>query len=332
MTRCRAKDNLPNSLLEEYYARRSSAGLIITEGTAPSASGLGYARMPGLFNESQEQAWKKVVDRVHEKGGKIFLQLMHTGRIASRHNLPPHAKIWAPSSITAPGNIYTDGFGLVPHDEPSELSKKDIQGIISEYAASAEAAIRAGFDGVEIHAASGYLPNQFLSDNVNQRSDEYGGTIQNKIRFILELVEAVSEAAGKFRTGIKLSPGMVYNDIIIDDNISIYKKLIQELNAFPLAYLHLMRVKGTEGEVIIADAKNLFHGNLMVGGGFDLNEAQDFLKQGLADLIAVGTPFIANPDLLFRWKNHYPLNHADRSKFYSEGPEGYIDYPNVNHT
>lgn len=327
MTRCRAENNLPNAWMAEYYAQRSGAGLIISEGTSPSPGGLGYARMPGLFNDEQEEKWAEVCKAVHLNQGLIFLQIMHTGRIASSRNLPPDAKILAPSSVTAPGTIYADTFGLIPHDVPEAMSLNDINSVIRDYAHCAKRAIRAGFDGVEIHSASGYLPNQFLSDNVNLRTDQYGGSAENKIRFVIELLQAVLAETGEFKTGIKISPGMTYNDIIIRDNIDIYHKLISRLNEFPLAYLHVMRVKETDGAGVFSSCRKLYKGNLMVGGGFDDAEAAYFLNHSMAELIAVGTSFIANPDLDQRWAKQYPLAQVNRKTFYTPGPQGYTDYP-----
>ncbi|MEY4111098.1 MAG: hypothetical protein RLZZ46_1453 [Bacteroidota bacterium] len=332
MTRCRAVGNLPNSWITEYYSQRSGSGLIITEGTAPAAEGLGYARMPGLFNDEQQHAWAQVCESVHYHKGKIFLQIMHNGRIAAKSNLPPGERIIAPSAIKAPGTIFTDHQGLVEHDIPEEMSLTDIKQVISSYADCARRAIHAGFDGVEIHAASGYLPNQFLSDNVNQRSDSYGGSIENRLRFVLEILHAVTSVTGPFRTGIKISPGMIYNDIIIHDNISVYKNLILQLNHFPLAYLHVMRVKENGGEEIYTSCRKWYQGTLMLGGGFDYKGAQLALEEAAADLIAIGTAFIANPDLDIRWKNHYPLAQADRKRYYTPGPQGFIDYPNYSTT
>lgn len=328
MTRCRAENNLPNAWIAEYYAQRSGAGLIISEGTAPSPNGLGYARMPGLFNDEQEEKWADVCKAVHQKNGKIFLQIMHTGRIATSLNLPRGASIIAPSAVTAPGTVFSDSAGMVQHDQPQEMSLNEISRTIADYASCAQRAMRAGFDGVEIHAASGYLPNQFLSDNVNLRNDAYGGITDHKIRFVLEIVKAVVAVTGPNKTGIKISPGMMYNDIIIHDNISIYKNLISKLNDFPLAYLHVMRVKDGEGAIVFSSCRNWYKGMLMVGGGFDQSEAEDFLLSDKADLIAVGTPFIANPDLDQRWRTQQPLSQANRKTFYTPGPTGYIDYTN----
>jgi 2,4-dienoyl-CoA reductase-like NADH-dependent reductase (Old Yellow Enzyme family) len=332
MTRCRAENNIPNALIAVYYEQRSGCGLIISEGTAPSADGLGYARMPGLFNDQQQLEWSRVCSAVHKRGGRIFLQIMHTGRIATFKNLQPGSRILAPSAVVAPGSVFSDSHGLVSHDAPEEMTTADIRRVIADYASCAERAINAGFDGVEIHAASGYLPNQFLSDNANLRTDQYGGNPENKIRFISEILEAVIAVTGPFRTGIKISPGMLYNDIIIQDNISVYRKLISRLQDFSLAYLHVMRTKENDGGGVISSCRKWYKGTLMMGGGFDRDEAEDCLKNSMADLIAVGTAFIANPDLAFRWKHALSLAAADRKKFYTAGPEGYIDYPNYSST
>lgn len=212
MTRSRAVDaNTPNVLMAEYYAQRATAGLIITEGTSPSPNGLGYARIPGLFNEAHVAGWKLVTDAVHAKGGKIFVQLMHTGRVSHAANLPAGAEVIGPTATACPGEMYTDAQGMQPHSAPRAMTAEDIAVAVAEYAKSAQLAIAAGFDGVELHAANGYLMEQFLNANVNQRVDGYGGSIQGRNRFVLEVVRATVQAIGAHRVGIRLSPYGVLN-------------------------------------------------------------------------------------------------------------------------
>ncbi|MEM1414506.1 MAG: alkene reductase, partial [Myxococcota bacterium] len=241
MTRSRALGNVPNALMAEYYAQRASGGLLITEGTAPSPNGLGYPRIPGLFSDEQVEGWKLVTDAVHEKGGRIFAQLMHVGRVGHPHNLPEGAELVAPSAITCPGDMYTDAEGPQPHPEPRAMTKDDVQAAIGEFVSASENAIRAGFDGVELHGANGYLIDQFLNAGTNQRDDEYGGSDENRARFALEVARAVSAAIGAQRVGIRLSPRGVFNDMSVwDTHDEAFELYARELGKLNLAYLHLV--------------------------------------------------------------------------------------------
>ncbi len=328
MTRSRADaKGVVSPLTAEYYGARADAGLIITEGTAPSAAGLGYARTPGIYDNAQIDAWRAVTAAVHARGGKIFLQIMHVGRIAhSANRTIPDAPV-APSAIRAAGQMWTDAQGMQPNDEPRALETAEIPAVIAEYAQATRNALAAGFDGVELHAASGYLPNQFLAPGSNQRTDAYGGSIENRIRFVVETLAAMIAAAGSSgKVGIKISPGMNFNDIQDPDPIPASIALAQAIAPLHPAYLHVMRT-GIGAETKLREA---FAGTLLVGGGFGKAEANATLAGGSADAVVFGTPYIANPDLVTRLERDAPLAEADKSAFYTPGPKGYTDYPTLD--
>ncbi len=332
MTRSRAIGNIPNELMAQYYAQRASAGLIITEGTSPSPNGLGYARIPGIFSPAQVAGWKGVTEAVHVKGGKIFLQLMHCGRIGHPLNLPVGGRILGPSAVVAAGEMYTDAEGMKPHPVPEAMTEADIKSTIEEFAKAAKNAVAAGFDGVELHGANGYLLEQFLRPNSNQRTDRYGGAIENRGRFVLEVAEAVIQAIGKEKIGIRLSPFGVFNDMPLYDAMEAdYAWLAQQLNARGLAYVHLVD-HSAAGAPPVPDSmkatfRSVFKGALILSGGYDAARAESDLAGGRCDLIAVGVPFLANPDLIARWKHGDALNAPDMTTFYTPGPKGYTDYP-----
>ncbi len=241
MTRSRAIGNVPNALMEKFYADRAAAGLLITEGVAPSPDGLGYARIPGLFNDEQEQGWKRVTDGVHRAGGRIFVQFMHTGRVGHPANLPAGARIVAPSAIAAPGQMWTDGEGMQPHPVPVEMTEADIAKAIGEFAAAAKRAIAAGFDGIELHGANGYLIDQFLNTASNQRTDRWGGSVENRIRFAVEVAKAAVAAIGAERVGMRISPYGVFNGMAPDAEMdALYLRLVDEMNALGIAYIHVV--------------------------------------------------------------------------------------------
>lgn len=325
MTRSRADAKGVLSLLTaEYYGLRADAGLIITEGTGTSAMGMGYARTPGIYNEEQVAAWRQITDEVHAKGGKIFLQLMHVGRIAHSANRNITEAPVAPSAIQAEGMMWTDSQGMQPNDVPRALELDEIPAVIAEFGEATQRAIGAGFDGVELHAASGYLPNQFLSPGANQRTDIYGGSIENRNRFVIETLQAMIAAAGSAgKVGIKVSPGMKFNGIDDQNCIPAYEALATAISPFGLAYLHVMRA-GIGAEAVLRKA---FSGKLLLGGGFLKEEAEKAIGKGAADAIVFGTPLVANPDLVKRFEVGAPLQQADRATFYSPGPHGYTDYP-----
>jgi N-ethylmaleimide reductase len=333
MTRSRAADaNTPNALMAEYYAQRASAGLIITEGTSPSPNGLGYARIPGLFNEAHVRGWKPVVDAVHAQGGKIFVQLMHTGRVSHGANLPAGAEVLGPMPEACPGEMYTDAQGMQAHSAPRAMSAADIDHAVAEYAASARLAIEAGFDGVELHAANGYLIEQFLNANVNRRTDGYGGGIEGRNRFAVEVARATAAAIGAHRVGIRLSPYGVFNSTgpfaEVDEQ---YLDLTRQLSALGLVYMHVLDHSAMGAPVVPAELKSrlraTFQGLFILAGGFDRASAERALQAGQADLIAFARPFIANPDLVARMRADAALNAADAATFYTPGPKGYTDYP-----
>jgi N-ethylmaleimide reductase len=333
MTRSRAvQSNTPNALMAEYYGQRASAGLIITEGASPSPNGLGYARIPGLFNADQVSGWKLVTDAVHAKGGKIVLQLMHAGRVAHAANLPAGAEVVGPMPVACPGEMYTDAQGMQPHSRPRAMTEKDIAAAVEEYAQSARLAIEAGFDGVELHAANGYLIEQFLNPNVNQRSDAYGDGIHGRNRFALEIARAVSSAIGAERVGIRLSPYGVFNGTGAFPEVDAqYLALVGELSKLELLYVHLLDHSAMGAPPVPAALKALlrqtFQGPFILAGGFDRASAESALAASQADLIAFGRPFLANPDLLERMRSNAALNAPDMSTFYTPGAKGYTDYP-----
>jgi N-ethylmaleimide reductase len=335
MTRSRAVEaNTPNALMAQYYSQRGGAGLIITEGTSPSPNGLGYARIPGLFNDAQVRGWKLVTDAVHAKGGTIYVQLMHTGRVTHVANLPAGAEVVGPMAVACPGEMYTDAKGLQPHSTPRAMAEKDIAYAVAEYAEAAHHAIKAGFDGIELHAANGYLIEQFLSANVNRRGDGYGGSAANRNRFALEVARASAAAIGADRVGIRLSPCGAFNSTGgYPEQEAQYLALVQELSALKLSYLHVLDHSAMGAPAVPAGVKATlraaFKGVFILAGGFDAASAEAALKDGRADLIAFGRPFLANPDLVERMKKGAALNAPDMATFYTPGPKGYTDYPTL---
>jgi len=332
MTRSRAPGNIPNALMVEYYAQRSTAGLIITEGTSSSPNGLGYPRIPGIFSAVQIEGWGSITEAVHEKGGKIFLQLMHCGRISHTLNMPAGARVIAPSAVAAAGEMYTDADGLKPLPVPEAMSGDDIKAAIAEYAEAAKNAVAAGFDGVELHAANGYLLEQFLRPNSNLRTDSYGGSLENRARFVLEVVDAVIGAISWERVGIRLSPFGVFNDMPLYDQMEEeYAWLAKQLNDAAPVYLHLVDHSSMGAplvpESMKATFRRTFRGTLILSGGYDAQRAESDLAEGKCDLIAVGKAFIANPDLVERWNRGATLNAPDMGTFYTPGAKGYTDYP-----
>ena len=332
MTRCRATDNIPNALMAEYYAQRSAAGLIVTEGTTPSPNGLGYPRIPGIFSQAQIDGWKLVTDAVHAKGARIFVQFMHCGRIGHPLNLPAGAHLLAPSAVAADGEMYTDVEGNQPLPEPQEMTTADIKATLAEFVQAAGNAMAAGFDGVELHGANDYLLEQFIRPNSNQRSDDYGGPIENRARFALEVTAATIAAIGREKVGIRLSPFGVFNDMpIYDEMMPDYTYLAEQLDAAGPAYIHLVD-HSPMGAPPVPDAiketfRKRYKGTLILSGGYDAARAESDITAGKCDLVAVGRPFLANPDLLERWKTDAAVNDPDMSTSYTPGPKGYTDYP-----
>lgn len=332
MTRSRAIDNIPNQLMAEYYAQRAGAGLIITEGTSPSANGLGYPRIPGMYNQHHVDGWKLVTNAVHKKGGKIFLQLMHCGRVAHHLNLPSGAKVLAPSAIIAEGQMYTDQEGMKENDLPQEMAINDVHEAIEDYVNASVLAIEAGFDGVEIHGANGYLIEQFLNPNSNYRKDEFGGSIHNRSKFLLDIVEQTIEAIGADKVGLRLSPNGAFNDMSAYPEMEeTYHYLATELNELKPVYIHLLDHSAMGStplpENVREDIRQNFEGTLILCGNFDDKKAGEAIENKEADLIAFGKPYLANPDLLERYKADASLNQPDMTTFYTPGEKGYTDYP-----
>lgn len=334
MTRSRALGNLPNALMATYYAQRASAGLIITEGVSPSPNGLGYARIPGLFNEAQAQAWKAVTDAVHARGGRIVVQLMHTGRVAHVANLPAGAEVLGPVEGVCPGEMWTDSQQMQPHSSARAMTVQDIQRSIDEYAQACRLAVQAGFDGVELHAANGYLIEQFLNANVNQRTDDWGGSIEGRNRFAREVARACAAAIGADRVGIRLSPHGAFNATgTFPDVDAQFEALVAELSSLGLLYVHLLD-HSAMGAPAVPDKlkrrlRQAFDGPYILAGGFDASTAEAALQAGQADLIAFGRPFLANPDLVQRLQTGAALNAPDMTTLYTADAKGYTDYPTL---
>ncbi|NBA93733.1 alkene reductase [Pseudomonas sp. R5(2019)] len=327
MTRSRADEQaLPTAEMVEYYAQRASAGLIIAEGTAPSMHGLGYCRTPGIYSPEQISAWRRVTDAVHSGGGRIVLQLMHCGRVACAENKPAGARTVAPSAIAAQTELFTDSAGLVPTLTPDALTADEIGAVIEDYRQAALNARAAGFDGVELHATSGYLPMQFMAENSNQRTDAYGGSLENRVRFPLEVLKAMSEAIGAGRVGLRVCPGNPYNDVRDSDPLATLQALLAGINGMGLAYLHVMRAQVPDLDAF-AIARAGFSGALLINDGFDFASAHQALTDGAAQAVSFARHFIANPDLVERFRHGLPLARFDRKTLYSAGAAGYCDYP-----
>jgi len=334
LTRSRAIGNIPNDLMVKYYAQHASAGLIITEGTSPSPNGLGYARIPGIYSAEQVAGWQCVTKAVHPLGAKIFVQLMHCGRVAHPLNLPAGARLLGPSAVAAGGEMYTDAKGMQPNATPVAMTEADIKSTIDEYARAAKNAVTAGFDGVELHGANGYLLEQFFRPTSNHRTDRYGGSIENRARFVLEVTRAVVGAIGNDRVGIRLSPFGAFNDMpAYPATEADYTYLAGELNAIGLVYIHLVDHSSMGAppvpESMKATFRRVFKRTLILSGGYDAVRAESDLAADKCDLVAFGRPFLANPDLVARWKAGAALNAPDMSTFYTPGPKGYTDYPTL---
>ena len=330
MTRCRAIGNLASALMQTYYQLRAGAGLIISEGISPSPNGLGYARIPGLFNEAQVQSWKRVTDAVHQVGGRIFAQLMHTGRVSHPLNMPAGARIIAPSAIAAPGEMWTDASGQQPHPLPEAMSEEDIALAIGAYAKAARLAMMAGFDGIELHAANGYLIDQFLNTASNLRNDRWGGSVDNRIRFAVEVMRACATVIGAERVGMRISPYGVFNGQVADAAMdAMYLRLVEDANALGLLYLHVVDHSSMGAPAVSpalkAKMRAAFEGKYILSGGYDAARANADLEADRGDLVAFGRPFIANPDLVDKLRDGRELAAADFNTFYTPGPQGYTE-------
>jgi len=333
MTRNRAENpgRVPVEIMATYYSQRASAGLIISEGSQVSPLGVGYLNTPGIHSREQVAGWKKVTKAVHDKGGVIFLQLWHVGRV-SHPDFHEGALPVAPTAINPETETYTP-LGLKKTVVPRELSTREVKEVVSEFVRGAENAREAGFDGVEIHGANGYLIEQFLRDSANKRTDEYGGSIENRSRFLFEIVDKVGMAIGRDRTGIRLSPANVWNIPPDSDTKALYGSIVGKLSGTGLAFLHLREKASDVGGIpnmvtnVTEHFRPLFKGVLITNTGFDRESGNRVIAKGLADLVAFGVPFIANPDLVERFAKGLPLNFPDQATFYTGGAKGYIDYP-----
>lgn len=333
LTRCRAIDNIPNNMMAEYYKQRATAGLIISEGSSPSPNGLGYPRIPGTYSDAQIEGWKKIAEGVHSENGKIFVQLMHTGRITAKLNMPTGSVTLAPSRIQAAGEMFTET-GMMAHETPRAMTLEEIEFAQNEYVLSAKRLINeAGIDGVELHAANGYLMNQFINPRSNQREDQYGGSIENRSRFVLETAQKVADEIGSDKVGIRFSPYGAYNDMLSDyeelEDTFIY--LSKELAKMKIAYIHIVDQRVAFGAPdfttnIKKIIKENFKGFVISGGDVDtIEKAEAILDSGL-DLVYVGRPFISNPNFVEKLQNKEELVIADMDTFYSPGEKGYTDY------
>jgi N-ethylmaleimide reductase len=337
MTRIRAGEGcVPSERMARYYSQRASAGLIITEGTHPSPMGRGYTYPPGLHTGEQTAGWRKVTDAVHAAGGRIFVQLMHAGRVSHSSLLPDHALPVAPSAIAVSGALHTFG-GKVPFETPRPLERGEIPAVIEEYRRAAELSIAAGFDGVELHAATGYLPNQFQVTGSNRRSDDYGGSLHNRARFTLEVVKALCDVQGAERVGVKIAPGFTVNDTFEDDPAQTYTYLARSLSPLGLAYLHVGYDSGygrgtAPGFNPIDLLRPVYAGTLLAVRGFTKATGEAAIAAGRADAIVFGRPFISNPDLVERLRLDAALNPWDVRTFYGGDDHGYTDYPMLGKT
>ena len=326
MTRNRAQhDGQPTAIMADYYGQRATAGLIVAEGTWPSVTGQAYCRQPGIQSAEQVACWRMVTDAVHARGGLIVLQIMHGGRIGSQHIKPPGVETVAPSAIRAAGEVWTDAAGMQAYDEPRALSTAEVRAVVAEHGRAALRAREAGFDGVELHGTSGYLPMQFLSSATNQRSDEYGGAAPARARFAFECLQAMSQAIGAGRVGLRLNPGNTYNDTADDDSAATHAELMRQAATLDLAYLHVMRAPVPDIDAF-ALAREHFGKRLIVNDGFDGASAQEAIEAGHAQAVSFARHFIGNPDLVHRLRNGLPLARFDRKTLYSAGEGGYSDY------
>jgi len=334
LTRCRAIDNVPNDLMATYYSQRAGAGLIITEGTSPSRNGLGYARIPGIYHNAQIEGWKRVTDQVHKMGGKIFIQLMHCGRMAHPENVPAGGEIMAPSAVKMTDTkMYVDGKGELEMPVAKAMDETEIKNTIQEHRQAAANAMLAGFDGVEIHGANGYLINQFLNPASNQREDEYGGSIENRTRFAVEVANEIVDEIGAEKVGMRISPYGAMHEMHPDyEGVeNTFEYLATQLNRLNLAYIHMVDHESmgapTVPDSIKSKIRTIFNNTLILSGGYDKERAENDIVEGKADLIAFGRPFIANPDLVGRFVENAKLAVPKPELFYTPGPEGYVDYP-----
>jgi N-ethylmaleimide reductase len=337
MSRRRSEQGIPSPSAPQYYGQRAGAGLIIAENSAVTANGVGYLNAPGIYNAAQNAAWKKVVEEVHARGGKIFVQLVHTGRIGHPLNQEGNVPLVGASALRATEIIRTPGNEHFPMPAPEVLSTAGAQAIIEAHIQAAITAMEIGFDGVEIHGAHGFLPEQFLHPLTNQRTDQYGGSIAHRSRFLLDIMEGVTAAIGKEHTGVRLSPFAILNDLpAYAEEAATHRYITDALQQLDILYIHLSSqpVNGLPSitHEYIQEVRNRFDNLLIVAGGQTADSGEALLQAGLADLIAYGRPFIANPDLVERFRHHTPLTEANTDIFYEGGDKGYIDFPVIHHS
>ena len=333
LTRNRAVEGLvPSPLAIEYYGQRASAGLLITEASQVSQQGQGYQDTPGIYSKEQVAGWRKVTDRVHARGGRIFIQIWHVGRVSHTSLQPNGGAPVGPSAIRAKGKTFVNGI-FTDISEPRALELSEIPGIIEDFRRGAANAVEAGFDGVEIHGANGYLLDQFAKNGPNKRTDEYGGSIENRARLMLEVSRVVAAEVGAERTGIRISPVTPANDVSDSNPQPLFNYIVEQLNALKLVYIHVIEgATGGPRDIAPFDYASLrkrFKGAYIANNAYDFELANEVLEQGLADLIAFGKPFISNPDLVERLKKGAPLNEWDKATFYGGGAKGYTDYPTL---
>lgn len=334
MTRGRADiDGLVGDMTVAYYTQRAGAGLLLTEAIRISEEATGSPLTPGIFTEQQIEAWEKVTTAVHDKGGVIIAQLWHTGRVG--HSVERNGKLpLAPSPLPIRGMRHFTSQGMKDYEVPEQMTIEQIKQTVKDYGQAAKNAITAGFDGVQLHAANGYLPNQFLAESANQRTDDYGGSIPNNVRFVVEVMQELIRAVGSEKVGIKISPFHPYGDVVLDDPASTYTYLIEELNKLDFAYVELMRRSPNfpspdhytnENEIEFFGRK--IRQTVIANAGYDKASAEAELEKGIAKLVSFGTLYVANPDLPERFEKNATLNHADRATMFGGGKHGYIDYP-----
>lgn len=335
LTRGRAgQSRIPNELMAKYYRQRATAGLIISEATAVCEDGYGWVGAPAIYSDGQQEGWRNVTRQVHEAGGRIFLQLWHMGRVSHPDFLNGALPV-APSAVAAQGEAATPE-GKKPYVVPRELNEDDMAVLLQHYARATERALEAGFDGVEIHSANGYLLDQFLRDGSNRREDAYGGTVENRLRFPLQVVDAVVAVASKERVGLRISPVNPFNDMRDSNPAELFTAYAAELAKRDLAYLHVLEALPghflyAEGyEPVLPEIRKVFPGTLITNGGYDYESGNAMLEGGGADAIAYGIPFLANPDLVERFRVGAELNLPDMATFYTAGEKGYTDYPFMN--
>jgi N-ethylmaleimide reductase len=329
LTRNRADaDGTPNDLSVEYYRQRAEAGVVISEGSQPSLVGQGYPNTAGVVTDANEAGWKRVADAVHADGGTLVVQLMHAGRISHTSTIAGETPI-SSTATQAAGQIFT-AEGQQDHTPPRALATDELAGVAQDFADAARRAVRAGVDGVELHAANGYLLHQFLADRVNDRTDSYGGSPENRARFVVEVARATADAIGADRVGIRLSPGHPFNDISEDD-LSVYETLVAQLAELDLAYVHLLaELDDPMVGKLRAVWPHTFVLNTGFGAGDDRDEFERVVADGVADAVTVGRPFISNPDLVTRWTQGAELAEPNQELFYGGGAEGYTDYPRLS--